>query len=55
MDDHYKHERNNNLLNNAQISLFNLDDLDNKKIDDEMRTVVPQYINDYVPLQQFAA
>ena len=28
---------------------------DYKKIDDEMRTVVPQYINDYVPLQQFAA
>lgn len=34
-------------------SAFSIEDY--KKIDDEMRTVVPQYINDYVPLQQFAA
>ena len=34
-------------------SAFSIEDY--KKIDDKMRTVVPQYINDYVPLKQFAA
>jgi type I restriction enzyme R subunit len=34
-------------------SAFSIDDY--KNIDNELKKVVPQYINDYVPLQQFAA
>ena len=35
------------------FSAFSIDDY--KKIDNDLKKVVPQYINDYVPLQQFAA